>query len=72
MNNAEKILNDHCSTYYNRNTGDEEIEASKSSVIIAMDEYSKENELKSIIHAHRYALSGTSLEKTIGLWKEKV
>ena len=32
---------------------------------------SKENELKAIIHAHKYALSGTSLEKTIELWKEK-
>lgn len=35
-----------------------------------MDEYSKDNELKAIIHAHRYALAGKSLQKTIEKWKK--
>ena len=42
MKSPEEILDEHCTTFYNRNTGEEEIESSKSAVIIAMEEYAKQ------------------------------
>ena len=42
MKTAEEILDEHCTTVYNKHTGEEEIESSKSAVVIAMEEYAKE------------------------------
>ena len=39
MKTAEQILDEHCTTIYNR---DEEIKSSKSAVVIAMEEFAKE------------------------------
>ena len=42
MKTAEQILDEHCTTVYNKYNGDEEIESSKSAVVIAMEEFAKE------------------------------
>ncbi|MDB4299643.1 hypothetical protein N9928_01180 [bacterium] len=39
---AESILDEHCTTVYNKNTGEEEIESSKSAVVAAMEDFAKQ------------------------------
>lgn len=42
MKTPEEILDDHCTTTYNKYSGDEEIISSKEAVLIAMEEYGKQ------------------------------
>ena len=42
MRTAEQILDEHCTTTYNKHNGEEEIESSKSAVVIAMEDYAKQ------------------------------
>ena len=44
MKTAESILNQHCFTGYNKNSGEDEVESSVSSVVIAMEEYAEQIE----------------------------
>jgi hypothetical protein len=58
MKTAEQILDEHCTTVYNKYNGDEEIESSKSAVVIAMEEFAKkyhaeqQRELLIAFHKH--------------------
>ncbi len=42
MRTAEDILDEHCTTTYNKHNGEEKIESLKSAVVIAMEDYAEQ------------------------------
>ena len=48
MKTAEQILDKHCTTTFNKHNGDEEIQSSKSAVVVAMEEFAKEYHKKQL------------------------
>jgi len=58
MRTAEQILDEHCTTTYNKHNGEEEIESSKSAVVIAMEEYAEQKCKQLHIADVSIALSG--------------